>query len=175
MTRLWFVVVVLVCTGISVADARSIRREKINNWNIGVYVSDSTDRFTHCAASAKYKSGITLLFSVNRRIEWAIGFSDPDWNLTRGRSYKVAYKIDQGPVRSGNGRAISRVLVRMGLPDSVRRFNEFRYGNLLAVTAGSKVVRFRLTDTKPMLSALLRCAKKYRDEDGERRPNQLFN
>jgi hypothetical protein len=176
MGRLWFLVVVLTCAAVSSADARSIRREKLNNWDIGVYVSDSTNRFTHCASSAKYKSGITLLFSVNRNIEWAIGFSDPNWGLTSGKSYTVVYKIDSGPVHSGQGRAISPVLVRISLPDSVGRFNEFRHGDMLAVTAGSKVVRFRLTDTSPMLTALLRCAKQYRDRDrGSSRGNNLFN
>ncbi len=168
MARLWFLVILLVSATVSTADARSIRREKLNNWDIGVYVSDSTNRFTHCASSAKYKSGITLLFSVNRNIEWAIGFSDPSWSLTSGKSYTVVYKIDNGPVHSGVGRAITPVLVRMSLPDSVSRFNEFRYGDLLAVTTGSKVVRFRLTDTNGMLSALLRCAKQYRDRDSGR-------
>lgn len=177
MARLWFVVVVLVCAAISTADARSIRREKLNNWDIGVYVSDSTNRFTHCASSAKYKSGITLLFSVNRNIEWAIGFSDPNWGLTQGKSYTVVYKIDDGPVHSGQGRAVSSVLVRISLPDNVSRFNEFRRGDLLAVTAGSKVVRFRLTDTSAMLTALLRCAKQYRDRErnNSSRGNNLFN
>ena len=144
------------------AEARSIRSFKINNWDGGVYVYDDSNKFSHCAASAKYKSGITLYFSVNNKIEWAMAFSNPSWKLTKGNTYPVSYKVDSGQIHSGTGRALNPQLVQIPLPDTVSRFNEFRYGGLLAVAAGGEVVKFSLTDTSRMLSRLLECAKEYR-------------
>jgi hypothetical protein len=165
MLQVASLIVLLVVGTIGSADARTIRKIKIHNWSVSAHASDSSGKFTHCASAAKYKSGITLLFSVSRTIRWAIGFANPEWELTRGNTYKVAYKIDDGPVHTGTGKAVSTLLVRMPLPDSRNRFNEFRYGDLLAVTTGKKVVKFKLTDTSKMLTTLLKCAKHYRDKE----------
>ena len=158
----WLITLLAVGT-VGSADARTIRKTKIQNWDVSAHENDSNGRFTHCVAAAKYKSGITLLFSVNRRLGWAIGFASPEWNLSPGNNYRVTYKIDDGPIHSGTGRAVSTLLVHMGPPDSQRRFNEFRRGALLAVTTENKIVMFKLTDTAKMLTALLECAKRYRD------------
>ena len=163
MPKIAALIVLILFGAFGFADARTVGKTKIQNWDVAAHVSDSSGKFTHCASAAKYKSGITLLFSVDRRIEWAVGFSSPEWRLTPGNAYKVVYKIDGGPSRTGIGRAVSPLLVRMGVPDD-DRLNEFRVGLMLAVTTGTKMVKFKLTDTNKMLDALFECAKQYRNK-----------
>jgi hypothetical protein len=142
------------------ADAAQIRSYKVGNWDIGVYTNDSTGRFSHCAAAANYKSGITLLFSVSENLEWAIGFSSPDWNLRPNREIDVEYRIDNYPMNTVTGRSVNNKLVRATLPDSVSVFNQFRYGlRLVASVDGNRPVNYNLTSTAVMLTEILNCAK----------------
>jgi hypothetical protein len=69
----------------TVAFAKPIRLFNVANWKAGAYAKDATDQFSHCAASARYKSGITVYFSINRSFEWSMGFSNPTWKLPARR------------------------------------------------------------------------------------------
>lgn len=145
------------------ANAAEIRSYKVANWDIGVYTFDQNGRFSHCAAASRYKSGITLLFSVTETLEWAIGFSSPDWNLRPNREIDVEYRVDGGRMNTVTGKSVSNKLVRAPLPDSVDLFNQFRYGNrLVASVDGNREVLFNLTSTARMLTEILNCAKEYK-------------
>jgi len=48
--------------GMESAFAKKIYSLKSGNWKGGAYTNNRTGRFSHCAASVKYKSGILLLF-----------------------------------------------------------------------------------------------------------------
>lgn len=147
----------------SSAEAEQIRSYKVGNWDVGVYTNDNSGRFTHCAAAVKYKSGITLLFSVTDTLEWAIGFSSPDWDLKQGREIDVEFTIDGGRRNTITGRAVTRTLVRATLPDNAALFNQFRYGyRLRASVDGNREVNYNLTSTAAMLTDILNCAKRYK-------------
>jgi hypothetical protein len=54
-------------------------------------------------------------------------------------------------------------LIRASLPDSVELFNQFRQGlRLVANVDDNSPVTFNLTDTNPMLTAILQCAQKHK-------------
>ena len=149
----------LVCN--TIAFAKPIRLFKIYNWKAGAYASNTTNQFSHCAASAKYKSGITVYFSINRRYEWSMAFSKPDWGLNRGEVYDIAFRIDQlTPIRA-KARAISPILVQVPLHDSSTLFRQFRDGQRLRVATANQVFGFKLTDTSEILPALLTCVRGY--------------
>lgn len=143
------------------AQAAEIAPLKIGNWKGGAYSSDQTGRFSHCAASAKYRSGIALLFSVSNDRSWSMGFSSPEWQLNPGASYPVQYRIDNGPVLNGVARAKNPKLAQIMLPADERLFKAFRYGGTLRVAAAKKVLEFRLTDTSKLLRALLGCSQRF--------------
>jgi hypothetical protein len=148
---------------VSPANAATITSYKVAGWNMGAYTSDQTARFTHCAASAKYRNGLLLLFSVSDSFQWSIGFSNQDWNLRQGRETEVDFKIDGGRNNSVRGIAVTEKLLRARLPDSVELFNQFRNGLRLVVSLNDNApVTFNLTDTNVMLTEVLRCAQKYK-------------
>jgi len=153
------------------ANAASINRYKVAGWDMGVFTNDSTGRFSHCAASAQYRNGLLLLFSVSDKYEWSIGFSNTEWNLREGREIGLDFKIDGGRVYTVRGVAVSNRLVRGRLPDSVELFNQFRQGYRMVVSLNDNApVTFNLTDTNPMLTEILQCAKRYKDY-ADRAPN----
>lgn len=165
------------------AQAAQIHSYKVATWDVGVYTNDQSGRFTHCAAAARYQSGITLLFSVSGNLEWAIGFSSPEWNLREGRNFDVEFRIDNGRVNNASGRAVTDRLVRATLPDSAELFNQFRYGYRMVVSINDNPqVVFNLSNTNAMLTDVLNCARKYkghveragnrpREDDRDARPN----
>jgi hypothetical protein len=145
------------------ANAAVIQQFKVADWDIGAYTNDQSGRFSHCAAAGRYKNGITLLFSVTESLEWAVGFSSPEWNLRQGRQFDVEFRIDGGKLHTVNGRAVSNRLLRATLPDNAELFNQFRYGNqLVARVESNPEARFKLSNTAAMLTEVLKCARKYK-------------
>ena len=142
------------------AEASRYQRISYGSWTGGIYINDKTGKFSHCVVSANYKSGITLLFSVTKSINWQVGFSKKTWNLTVGKKYRVRYQVDRHKVFSGTARAVSKKLSTIKLPATARLFNQMRRGRVLKVKAGDDLLKFNLTGTKRMLSRLLRCAKR---------------
>ncbi len=61
--------------------ADTIRNFNIGNWYAGVYSNDQTKAFTHCAASVRYKSGIYVVFSIDRSFNWKLALANPAWRL----------------------------------------------------------------------------------------------
>lgn len=147
----------------SQAAAREINRYDVGGWQVGVFTNDQSGRFSHCAASGNYRNGLTLLFSVSESLEWAIGFSSPEWKLREGQNFDVEFRIDGGRVNNVRGRAVTNRLVRATLPDSAELFNQFRYGLRMVVSLNDNPdVAFNLSNTNPMLTDILNCARKYK-------------
>lgn len=169
-----FAIATLAAATIAVpVQAATITNYKVAGWNMGAYTNDSTRRFSHCAASAQYKNGLLLLFSVSESFQWSIGFSNENWNLRQGRDLDIRYVIDGGRVNSARASAVSNRLIRARMPDSVDLFNQFRQGLRLVVTIDDNApVTFNLTDTNVMLTEILQCAKKYKDYADNNAPNR---
>lgn len=143
------------------ADAARIAPLEIGGWSGGAYSDDQTGSFSHCAASANYRSGVSLLFSVSNDEAWSMGFSSQSWSLVPGNRYPVQFRIDRGTVIDGVAVARNPKLAQVVLPANNRLFQSFRRGNILRVAAAKKVLEFRLTDTSKLLSRLLDCARHF--------------
>jgi hypothetical protein len=141
------------------ASGAEIVKLRVGNWNGGAFSNDSTGKFSHCAASARYKSGITLLFSVTADRVWSMGFSSPTWQLTPNTTYPVRYRVDEGQYLEGRAVAKNNQLAQVFLPANDSLFAAFRLGGMLRVEAEKQTLLFRLTDTVDLLAALLRCAR----------------
>lgn len=142
------------------AEAALYKRLSTGAWKGGIYVSNKTGEFSHCAVSAKYKSGITLLFSVTRNLRWKVGFSKNTWEMTIGKTYPVRYQVDRRKIVDGKARAATKKMAVITLPGSSRLFNQMRRGRVLKVKAADDLLKFNLTGTNKMLSLLLRCARR---------------
>lgn len=157
----WIAVLTLaLCFGSASANAQPvmIAQERFGGWSLQSFRSSPTGQFSHCAASASYQSGITLLYSVNSRIEWSMGFASDRWNLQQGARIPVEFAIDGLPSRSATGTAVNSRHVVVPLPDDAQLFQQMRGGNRMIVAGAGETVPFQLTGTSVVLAALLRCA-----------------
>ena len=57
----------------------------VGNWQGGAYTNDQTGSFTHCAAGARYASGVFFLVMIDHNGGWSLGFMHEQWKLTTGR------------------------------------------------------------------------------------------
>lgn len=157
------------------AGAAKIDSFKVANWTVGSYTNNNTGRFSHCAASGRYRNGLTLIFTVTESLNWGISFLNPEWNIREGRTIDIDFKIDNGRVNYARARAVNSKQIVAKLPDSSELFNQFRYGSRLIVSINDgRPVPFNLSDTNAMLTEILRCAQRYKGyaDRGGSRSNQ---
>jgi hypothetical protein len=140
------------------SSAATLRNFRVGEWFAGAYSSDTTGAFNHCAASATYKSGITTTFAVSKTFTLSMGFSNPNWRLSVGSKYDIAFTIDNMQPLFAKALAIAPSMVEVNLQDSSALFNRFRRGYVLRVAAADQVFNFNLTGTSQLLPTLLRCA-----------------
>ena len=141
------------------AESKVLSRFSVANWKGGAYTRGSSDIFSHCAASAKYRSGVYVLFSVNRNYRWSVGFGNPNWQLTPRSTYPIAFSIDGARAIGAKAIAITRTTVEVPLRDNAALFDRFKYGEMLRVAAANQTFSFRLTDTSRLLPVLLQCVR----------------
>lgn len=144
------------------ATARTLQSWSYKGWQLGAYGENRSGRFTHCAMSAQYKSGIVLMFSVNREFNWSMGFANDRWRLSSGQSYRVRWQVDQLPVATAAAKALSVQQVEVQLPNQAGVFDSFRRGRQLSVEGEGQTFHFDLTNTFGALNELLKCANTYK-------------
>ena len=160
-------VLVLAMVGFATqAGAEVTNKFKVRNWDVETY-SDDNGGFKHCAASAEYRNGITLFFSINKNLAWSIGFSHPNWSHEIGDTFNVAFRVDRMDPVSETAKAITASAVEIALADSGRLFNKFRRGNRLRVATENQIYDFNLNGTDEMLSVLLECAQQNGGREAE--------
>ena len=115
------------------ASAEKIANLKAGSWSGGAYTNNATGAFSHCAASARYKSGISLLFAVTRGRQWSMGFTNGGWQLRPGRKYPVRFQVDNGPILKATATAKTQKLVQVFLPPKDALFRHFRTGGQLKI------------------------------------------
>jgi hypothetical protein len=159
MKVLWFLALAVAVTGFaSQADAVTVRTFKAGSWDASVH-ADEAGNFTHCTASADYKSGVTVIFSISKSFRWIVAFSHPNWKHEVGDTYPVAFTVDSMKPLRDRATAYTTSAVRIELADSAELFRRFRQGKVLRVaTARKTVFEFNLTGTNEMLAVLLDCA-----------------
>ncbi|WP_346906558.1 hypothetical protein [uncultured Roseibium sp.] len=176
---MWYGSIAAACMGSLLlalpAKAEQISELTIGNWNGGAYTHTQTGEFSHCAASANYKSGVTLVFAINRDLTWALGLANDSWKLTEGDTYPVQYRLDRGKTYEGTATAIAPNQVKIQLPGDDSLFNRFRRGNMLTIVAANQTMRFSLNQTSKMLSSLFNCAKHWRNRYSKPTDNPFGN
>jgi hypothetical protein len=158
-----------VCIGSS-AQAEVLRNFHVANWFAGAYSFEGTRTFSHCAANASYTSGILVLFSINRSYAWNMGFANPQWRLTKGQQYDIAFSVDGSPPIFAKAAAVRTEMVLVNLADSTQLFSQFRRGRMLQVGAANQVFSFSLDGTSALLPSLLNCVRQETTPVGETNP-----
>jgi hypothetical protein len=139
-------------------QAAQLKRFKVGSWEGGAYSDDSLrNKFSHCAGSASYKSGLVVTLIINREYKWGVAFANPAWNLKPGSNLDLAYVVDGGEPRATTAKVASANQALIGFGDDGARFREFSRGHQLRIAAANEVFTFDLTDTAKLLPALLNC------------------
>src|SRR5262245_16858079 len=123
-----------ICVGPS-AQADALRNFTVGQWSAGAYSFDGTKRFSHCAGSAPYVSGVAMVFSVNRNYQWSVGFASPQFNLQQYQNIQLALSIDGEPPSKVTAQAISNKMVVIPLAPDAALFTKFKQANTLQLIA----------------------------------------
>lgn len=131
----------------------------VGEWRAGAFTNDKTRQFSHCAAWAPYRSGISFFVSIDREFNWRLAFSHPRWQLRQGQTIPFALTFDgAGPVRV-EGSASSRDLVMIRMPVNSVLINAFRQARLMEAYAMGERFGFKLDGTSRLMPALVDCVK----------------
>lgn len=131
----------------------------VGNWSGGTFTNDATGAFSHCAVSARYKSGVTMLTSVTADFTWLLGFTKPDWTLRTGETLKLRLVFDRSSTIDVVANIKSPTLLTIAMPAQSALINAFRQGRYLELVANDARYTFALTSTGEMLPALVECVK----------------
>jgi hypothetical protein len=146
-----------------VRSTAAVNLESFNlkGWQIPAYANDDTKEFSHCSAYSLYKSGIYLMFSLNRERQWYLGLFDPKWQLTPGKQYSFDVELDGSHGINWEGHAISKDSIRIPLYNTAELFPKFSNSKLLTIHGASATLRFFLDDSKKALEAMVLCTQRH--------------
>ena len=133
----------------------------VAGWRLGAYTDDKSGKFSHCAASAPYKSGITMFFAVSNDFTWRVGWSHPDWRFTVGQQVDLSMYVDGAGPYKVTGIAKTKDLALAELAATTALFDAFRKGFLLTVNAQGNTYKFNLDGTFAALTEVLECTRRY--------------
>jgi hypothetical protein len=141
------------------ADLIPGSKNNVAGWDIGAYTRG--DKFSHCAMSTLYRSGITMVFSVSGDYTWRVGWAHDSWSFSKGQSVPVDIYVDNvGPI-SLRANAVTAKLALAELPPKAALFHLLRRGNRMTVRAGGASYAFNLDGTYAALTETLACAERY--------------
>lgn len=142
----------------------------IGAWEITSHRDDRSGAFSHCVATASYRSGISVLVSIDDQFNWRMGFLNLSWDLREGDRHQVSYWVDRNAPVAASATVVGRHFVVVQLPGDGRLFEAFRRGHVLNVRAERELFEFSLKDSSASLQAALNCATRHVD----RRPSNPF-
>ena len=141
--------------GAARADTIAGSNRTVAGWYIGAY--DSQGKFTHCAMSTPYKSGITMYFSISRDYSWRVGWSHEAWRFAKGQSVDLAVYVDGVGPYSLKATAINETMALAELPSNGTVFDLMRKGLQMKVYAEGRTYGFNLDGTYAALTEILNC------------------
>lgn len=128
----------------------------IGNWIGGAFSNDETGAFSHCAATAPYANGVSLVVGQNAAGSWLLSFASPGFRFNKGDTAPVDFIFDGQEQARLFATANAPNMVTTILPLNVAR--TFQKASLMVVTTnGSKPLQFVLTSTAPLIAALANC------------------
>ena len=154
------------------ARADVIRNFQSGAWFAGAYNDNTTKRFSHCAASTSYRSGIWMIVSIGRDFGWRLGFRSEAWNLAANQQIPVKLVFDSGTPWDGTAFALDAKSVAIPMADNSALINAFRGGIMMTAYASGQVYQFRLDGTSRLMVELAHCvATELAVERGEPAPH----
>ncbi len=151
--------VIALATLATAALARSkanIKRfSKSGSWIIHVVYSD-TGSFSHCTASARYRSGTRVAFTAFESGLWLLQFYKSDWPRRVRTKFPARLKVDGRTVLRGNGFFRGRSAF-INLGRSADRVTALMRGRVMTIRTPSGSSSFRLDGTFKAAGQVARC------------------
>lgn len=162
MKRALAFALVAVCFSQNPAKADLIpgSRATIGGWSLSAH-DRAGGKFSHCAISAPYKSGIRMLFSVSGDQSWRVGWTHESWRFTKGQSVDLTLLVDNAGPFPLKAVAATESLALAELPAREELFEVMRRGNRMTVRAMGNTYAFNLDGTYAALTEVLNCTARY--------------
>lgn len=125
------------------------------NWIGGAFTNDQTGAFSHCAATAPYANGVSLVVGHNVAGSWLLSFASPGFKLTKGENVAIDVIFDGQEQARLFATANAPNMLTAIMPPNVTR--TFQKASLMVATAGRTALQFQLTSTAPVIAALANC------------------
>ena len=153
-------VAVLLCTMFanSNADARGpYGTISVGNWQGGAYTNDQTGSFSHCAAGARYASGVYFMVTIDGNRGWGLGFMHEQWTLTPGQAFPLTLTFDGQQPFNVHGVPIGAKVVRVPMPANSALIAQFRKAKGMTAYTQGQLFQFNLDQTGQLLPILANC------------------
>lgn len=129
---------------------------------IGLWTLTSFDRagggFSHCAISAPYSNGVTLIVSVSADRGWRIGMADRSWTLDEGQPLPLALEMRGSPAVAVLATAVAPwMMLSQALP-APGFVDRLREAPRIAISTGAARFDLELRDLREALAVLEGCA-----------------
>lgn len=141
------------------ADLIPGSRTIVAGWSMGAY--EHKGKFSHCAMSATYNSGITMVFSVSDDYSWRVGWGHEAWRFKTGQGVDLTLFVDNVGPLSLRADATTESLAVAELPAKAALFDLMRKGNRMTVRALGNSYAFKLDGTYAALAEILNCTGRY--------------
>jgi S1-C subfamily serine protease len=158
-------VAALLCTifANSNADARGpYGTINVGNWQGGAYTNDQTGSFSHCAAGARYASGVYFVVMIDNSGGWSLGFMHEQWRLTTGETFPLTLTFDGQQPFNVHGVPVADKLVRVPMPGNSSLIAQFRKAKGMTAYTQGRLFQFNLDQTAQLLPVLAHCVAKVR-------------
>jgi hypothetical protein len=142
------------------ADARGpYGTISVGNWQGGAYTNDETGSFTHCAAGARYASGVSFSRDDRQQCGWSLGFMHEQWKLTTGAAFPLTLTFDGQQPFNVHGVPIADKLVRVPMPSNSSLIAQFRKAKAMTAYTQGQLFQFNLDQTGTAIAGIgaLRC------------------
>src|SRR4029079_9311822 len=129
----------------------------VGNWQGGAYTNDQTGAFSHCAAGARYASGVYFLVIMDQGGGWGLGFMHEQWKLRTGEAFPLTLTFDGQQPFNVHGVPIADKLVRVPMPTNSTLIAQFRKARAMTAYTQGQLFQFNLDQTGQLLPVLANC------------------
>ncbi len=134
----------------------------VGNWVGGAFSDDSTGKFSHCAATSTYGSGVSLVVGHNAANSRLLSFASPAWKFNKGETIQIDVIFDGQEQARLFATANNNIMVTAIMPPNVAQ--TFQKASLMVATAGRSALQFNLNSTGPLLAVLANCVSKVKEK-----------
>lgn len=126
-------------------------------WTGRAMVNAKTKQFELCSASSKNDAGIIVTYSVDRRFNWKLAFSNADWDFVVGHRLRVTIRTGDDDFRDLGAIATTGKSLEIEVVDPIAFFERLRTNRSMRVQAGGLNWDFPAMESNEVMAALVGC------------------